>query len=213
MRHTPQRHQKNHLGNRIKNERGSITTDFLFALVLVTGFSGILLALSLTLTVVEVTQYITYASARNYYASHYNGDAQEILATQKHQELISHPVFAPLFSNGWFEIQRNPTVGSAALQNPNRVILNGGNDTFYGTSTEFLANMLDFEIPFYGSTASEDGGFRTRVASYLGRESTFVECQRFITQRWERIKELHQSYQNGDYPQGGRFFEMFDNGC
>ena len=50
----------------IRNQRGFITIDFLFSLVLVLGFSALLFIMTFTLLVAEVTQYITYAAARNY---------------------------------------------------------------------------------------------------------------------------------------------------
>ncbi|MGE0762788.1 MAG: hypothetical protein AB7N80_05875 [Bdellovibrionales bacterium] len=203
----------------MKNNRGMITVDFLFAFVLVMGFGAILFALSLTLTVAEVTQYVTYASARNYMAANLTPDLQQQKAVLKYQELLGHPTFVKLYTNGWFEVEETPNVGDIsqmiqAYQQPGTTP-----NKFWGVGTAFVARMLEFEIPFYGSTdASGDGSgstFGTFLGSYLGREITTAECLNYTAQRWNAIRNLAVSGGAAAYstaPSGGyRIYD--DNGC
>ena len=52
--------------NNPNDEAGILTVDYLFAIILAMGFVALLFAMSLTLTVVEVVQYMTFSSARSY---------------------------------------------------------------------------------------------------------------------------------------------------
>lgn len=203
----------------LKNERGIITLDFLFAFTLVLGFSALFFALSLTLTIVEVTQYMTFAAARNFTAGHLDANSQKAVADAKFAELLNHEVFKPFYSNGWFEVATPPMVGKISdvitpynqpAQSPNK---------FIGVATRFTARMLDFEIPFYGSTAPEgDGsgsGFNTIIGSYLGRDPTVAECTTFVSQRWSYIRRLPVSGASpySSYNNDGGYVMYADNGC
>jgi len=200
----------------IKSEKGIITVDFLFAFTLVMGFAALMFSLSLTLTVVEVTQYITYASARNFYGAHIALPDQNALATQKFAQLTTNKTFGPLFKNGWFEINQ-PLIGDLSTVYPEYKPKNAKDpNLFWGVGTQFIARMLDFRIPFYGSTTSEEGdGFKTFIASYLGREVTMSECISFSHQRWKAIRSLKAKgligYQTNTTDDGYIIFT--DNGC
>src|SRR5262245_8889364 len=86
-----------------KSQRGSITLDFVFALVLISGFSAVLFSLSISLVVVEITQFMTFAAARTYMAGHTSVEEQERLGLQKWDELKRDSELGVFFANGWFE--------------------------------------------------------------------------------------------------------------
>src|SRR5262245_14630249 len=86
------------------NQRGFATVDYLFAFVLVSGFSIIVLTFSATLSMVEVVQYISFASARNFFAGNVNIARQQQMAASKFQELKANPIVQPLLTSGWFEL-------------------------------------------------------------------------------------------------------------
>jgi len=210
----------------LSSESGMITLDFLFAFVLIMGFAALLFALTLTLTVVEVTQYITFAAARNYTAGHVNVIYQEQQARMKYKELTEASVFTPLYSNGWFEIARadspNLLVGDVTKTFGEYKPLSPEDpNLFYGVGTPFIARMLEFNIPFFGSTTDEgDGqgsGFKTFIASYLSREVTTNECLRFFNNlRWQKIRSLPVSGANGYALAPGddiNYWIVSDNGC
>ena len=50
--------------NILKNSDGILTFDYMFAIVLAGGFMVILFSLSMTLSMVDVVQYMTFSSAR-----------------------------------------------------------------------------------------------------------------------------------------------------
>lgn len=183
---------------RLSNQSGFITADFIFAFVLVMGFSAILFTLCMTMVAVEVTQYLTYASARTYHAAHFSVFEQERVASAKFAQVFNYPAIRPLFSNGWFElgqpiiseeefVNRFPEYRQQDPLDPN---------LFIGVGTDFNAKVLNFQIPFYGPTTSVDQGddtFRTFISSYLGREPTSYECRNFTIARWAAIRQLRSS--------------------
>jgi hypothetical protein len=198
----------------MKTQRGFITADFLFSLVLIFGLASVLFAISLTLTVASITQYITYAAARNYVAGHLTQGDQERTAVAKYHALLTNKVFAPLYKGGWFVISATPDKGdiSAIVQG----YKSNGQDPnlFWGVGTEFTAKILDFNIPFFGSTAPDSDGtgnaFKTYMGSYLGREVTSQECQSFTDQRWGSIQNLSSAYSSATNP---KYVSVEDNGC
>jgi hypothetical protein len=201
------------------NRSGMITVDFLFAFVLVMGFSAVLFALSLSLTVAEITQYITYKAARNYMAGHLTEERQIERAVVKYRAILAHPTLQPLYTNGWFEVDAVPQYGDMTKFFPEYAQDPGVPNNFWGVGTRFTARMLEFEIPFYGTTAADGdgsgGGFTTFLASYLGREITTVECLRFVEQRWRFIRNLpvngFSAYSTSTSENGYKVYD--DNGC
>ena len=204
----------------MRQNKGMISVDFLFALVLVMGLSAILLALSLSLTVAELTQYITFSAARNYFPGHINPTMQIARARQKYAELISNPQVNRLYTSGWFEVSGTPQIGDMTQVYPAYRQQGSNPNQFWGVGTNFIARILDFEIPFYGSTAALGDGsgssFNTFIASYLGRETSESECLQFVQKRWQAIRSLSvpagmSSYTNNTLESGYRSYD--DNGC
>ncbi len=201
----------------MRNQSGFMTMDFLFAIVLIIGMCAMLFAISLTLTTASVVQYITFSSARNYFAAHDSPSRQVERAEQKYQTLIQNPVLRPLLSGGWFEILDKPNVGK--ISDIRQGLNTQGGNKFYGVGTDFTARILDFNIPYFGSTDPEsDGsgdGFGTYLGSYLGREPTSTECWEFTNRRWEAIRKLSASggaaYGSGTSNEG--YFPIEDSGC
>ncbi|MEK6555253.1 MAG: hypothetical protein AABZ31_08435 [Bdellovibrionota bacterium] len=201
----------------LRSQSGLVTLDYLFAFILVGGFSMLLFALSTTLATVEIVQYITYSSARNFYASHVTPKRQYDLAQKKYTELVNNPVLSPLFKNGWFTLdQRAFTIGSVTKTNPDfqRYRQDDANNLFHGTAVFLTANVLDFNVPFFGPTTriTEGGreGYGAYIGSYLGRESTFLECEEMMKTRWQAIQSLDPSYSQAN----ARFIYVpSDNGC
>lgn len=202
----------------INNERGLITVDFMFAMVLMLSMAALMFVLSMTLSLASVTQYITFASARNYLVAHINQDAQQQRGVAKYKELIDNPVFKPLYTNGWFKVDAEPTIGDHTKTIPEFDQAAGDVNKFWGAGTNFTAAVLEFKVPFFGSTQPDgDGsgdGFKTYMGSYLGREPTTDECLQFTAERWNAIRNLSVS---GGAPYStaaaGGYFPMTDDGC
>lgn len=176
----------------MKSQKGFITLDFLFAVILIWGFTMILLRMSLTLTTASVVQYITFASARNYFAAHSDPSVQVQMAERKYTELLQHPVFRPMFANNWFEVLEKPDIGDISKIKPG--FSPGENNKFWGVGTTFVAKLLDFKLPYFGSSDpegdGEGGGFETYISSFMGREPTSSECWQFTQERFKAIRAL-----------------------
>lgn len=205
----------------MRNQKGFITIDFIFALVLVMGFTGVLFKLMFSLSVASITQYVTFATARNYVAGHVTPQLQEERAILKYNELVSHPVFKPLYSNGWYAIDAKPDIGDISRLIPAYQQSNGDlAQQFWGAAVRFNAKVLDFNIPFFGSTSPETNGsgegFTATLGSYLGREVSESECLEFVSQRWRVIRSLSSASGGAPYNTGSSesgYMPIADDGC
>lgn len=206
----------------MKSEAGFLTVDFLFALIIAFGMSAILFALSFTLMVTEITQYVAFSTARAYIASNSDPNKQKEVARKKYENLVDsqNSKISSFYKNGWFIVPK-----------PNELDIRGGigvsdkdfmNDLaaksraddrtiFTGVSIDFEAKLLEMKIPFIGQTAEEDSKtFRTHINGILIRESTFEECKNWYEERKTALGRL---------PSGKKFFDakdlvmMEDNGC
>lgn len=199
----------------MRNERGVITVDFMFSIVLIMGFASLMFVLSFTLSVASVTQYVTFAAARNFTAAHLDQEQQAARAQAKYLELLNNPVLKPLYTNGWYQVDGQVTVGDQTKIIPGWEGPATPVNLFWGAGTSFTARVLAFRIPFFGSTTPDDDGngegFRTYLSSNLGREPTSAECIAFTAQRWTAIRALAGSYSTGTSAQG--YFPMTDDGC
>lgn len=195
----------------IKNQSGLITLDFIFALVLVFAFTAVLFAVSLTLSIVEVTQYVTFASSRNYFAAHQSEAEQKKLGKAKYDQLVATPFFKPIYNNGWFEL-KDFKIGSG----DDYQVLNNEPDrfTFYGASVHLRAPVLNFRVPFFGRTAADpDSVFQAQIASWLAREPSTDECHEFNAARMELIKQIDGNKYNSSNVNVGDYVVQTDNGC
>ena len=189
----------------LQNEKGILTLDFLFASMVVFGFSAILFSFALTLSVAEVVQYVSYSAARNYSLAHLNEDRQRERAEMQYNKLAGDPRIRPLFENGWFEIFPAQISDFNDEYNPPSA---QDSDTFVGVRIPMSAPILHKRIPMLGTTSSNPDGFRANIQSFLAREPTFEECESFMNQRAQRLQNL-----------SGLSFDitttavMMDNGC
>ena len=195
------------------NQRGIITVDFIFAMVLILGLTSLLFVLSFTLSTASIVQYATFAAARNYAAGNIDLETQEKQAQIKYISIINSPTFKPLFTNGWFSVDSQISLGDHVEKIPALQAGVGTGNEFWGASTKFTAKILDFKVPFFGSTAPDSdgtgGGFSTIMASFLGREPTEKECAAVISARWTAIQGLGSGYGGAK----GKYYAQMDNGC
>lgn len=196
----------------LNNQRGLITIDFMFASVLVGGFFAILFSLMLALSVVEITQYVTFATARNYFAAHWNIERQEEVAGKKFQELTESQVLSPFYSNGWFELKGGPGVQNwvQIYENEPKFLIEHA--SFHGSRIELNAKILEFRIPLIGDTTDTEDVFKANVSTYLNREPTSVECIDFMSEgsRFSAITQLDADYRNSNVRD---YVRITDNGC
>lgn len=198
----------------IRNEHGLITLDFMFALMMCIGFSVVFFAISITLSMVEVTQYIAFASARSYSSAHETPGDQEATGNAKYKELLQNKVFKGLYSLKMITI---PPAGSPVVGDYNDQFMDvqtpaDDNNTFTGSQVSFKANILNFQVPFLGATAEESTTGQATISAYLIREVSSQECREsFNRARYLKLKGLRSEYQRPQTTPDA--FLVTDNGC
>ena len=203
----------------IMNQNGSITVDYLFAFFLVAGFSSVIMTFSVTLSTVEVVQYMAFASARNFMAGNVSPQKQSEAASRKFFALKDSPVVAPLLSGGWFNVPDESFIADYNLPAKHAAFEEYAPDPlinlFHGVVVGFESRILDFQIPFFGGTKKSDqdsdAGFTANITAFLGREPSFDECDNFNRQRWNFIRNLHASYSAAQ--DSNSYTIINDNGC
>ncbi|RME18010.1 MAG: hypothetical protein D6797_01285 [Bdellovibrio sp.] len=197
-----------------KDSAGFITTDFLFAFILVISFAVVLFKITLTLSVIEMAQYITFASARNFFAAHISENKQRALAQQKYQSLLDNKEHYFYHFLGphhrWFSISENPRPGNFSKLYPKASGPLDSSKLFQGVRINFIAQALNFGLPFLGNTTENGQPPTTFVNSYLGREPSSNECQIFNQQRFRKIINLNPAYQRARIQ---AYISISDNGC
>lgn len=192
----------------LKDEAGVLTLDFIFAFCLTFALSLILFALSFSLATFEITQYVTFAVARNYAAGHESEGFQKKLATDKFNYLTKEDrVISSLYKGGWFTIDQ----AKVMIGNMNADYNDAGYGKFTGARLELNAKVLEFRAPMLGKTFEDEDGFKSNFASFLVRAPSRDECvKNFTEKRYENILKLDPAYSGA---QAKNAAVITDNGC
>lgn len=188
------------------NQNGSLTIDFVFAFILVMGFTMVLGFFAFSLSVVESVQYLTFSSSRDYFAGHTTQAKQTELAEKKFNELSKTGSFNTLLRKDWFDVKINKIGNSGNVYGANA----STNDIFEGVRTQVTVGLLEFNIPFLGSTEG-DQKYETFLTSFLGREPSSAECMEVIDKRYNAILNLDE-YRSGTINPSA-YMAIDDNGC
>jgi hypothetical protein len=192
----------------IRNQKGILTLDFIFAILMMFAFSAILFGFTITFSAVEIAQYITFASARAHFAANKNTDEQEKLGKDKFDELARNrnSILGTFFRNGWFELG---DVKIADFNGEYGVDESKDSDTFIGARATFTAKILNMRFPLLGKTTDDD--LTANISSFLGREPTEEECMQFMNERFERIQALKSGFTQFADP--SLYVKIADDGC
>lgn len=182
----------------MRNQKGFVTTEFLIAIIIAFGLTMLTFSLTITLSVVEVSQYAVFSASRAHAAANYDVAAQQAAARKKFEQLISSPALAPLFGNDWFaisspaqlEIRSGTSANSGSSGAPNFEQEYGGKDSLHnmqGVRASFTAKILQMKLPFLGSVTPDDDGFVTRLNAILIREVSQKECQEYMEKRRDEL--------------------------
>ena len=203
--------------NPLRNERGILTLDFIFALIVGMSFTMIFFALTLTLSLVEVAQYISFSVARTALAAHEDRSAEQAQALAKYAELRARPIFATIFTNhSWFKLSTTPDFGDPAngFNLEYNVDPNEDNSIFWGVRIRIEAKILDISIPMLGSSKTKPETGIANVQTFLGREVSTQECRdQFNRLRWGAIISLNPLYSTVPGPAAAAASLITDNGC
>jgi hypothetical protein len=223
MRMNGMESRKTHFSVRlkIKDQRGILAVDYLFALVIGMGLFLLFFALSFTLSMGFIAQYVAFSASRSFASGHKAVENQEALARNKFNELKNNNVFGPLFQNGWFTLEieslRSGGAGGQDFSQDYKDELEGViRQPAVGLRLNFTSSILNFRNPLLGNSQSEEeGGFRTRVTGLMNREPTAAECVRQMRRevRYVQILSLDSRYSILGNPAQLKYFAFEDNGC
>ncbi|ASD65274.1 hypothetical protein [Bdellovibrio bacteriovorus] len=203
----------------IQNERGMISAEFIFAIVIAAGLCIVFFALNFTLSMAEVAQYIAFSASRAHAAGHIDQDKQEQMAKDKYLSLINNRELKPLFNKpdgGWFVL--SPQIDVRGGGESGRTF---DSDYRYteervpqvGVRFDFTAKLLSLKVAFLGPTNEDDAGFSAKVTAFLIREPTQKECYELqIKRRYEAVLNLDQRFKEMARDTAG-YVPSEDNGC
>lgn len=221
---------------RLKNQRGMLSVDFLFAITIAAGMIMMLFAFTVTLSMLEIGQYIAFSTARSYSVAHQDQNRQTAIARSKFESFTksaNFPKLSPLLSNGWFEIDQKSldirgggqgSAGSGGLTFNEEYGYEGNGLPQEGIRFKLKAKILKMNIPFMGSIDNDDD-FGTYITGFIFREPTADECNKSmaVNIRYSAIKALDSSNRfsraisnvqaYGGHPGDRDYFPLEDNGC
>lgn len=215
----------------LRDRRGFLTIDFLFAITMAAALIMIMFAFSTTLSMLEIAQYIAFSTARAHAPAHLNQEKQVQLATDRfeaYQDPNRFPALAPLLKNGWFTLEPK----SLEIRGGGKATAGSGEATFNeeygyqqnampmtGVRFRFEAKILKMNLPFLGRVTSEED-FGTFITGFLIREPTTEECKKQMRPeaRFKAILDQDSRFNaiySGGVPSSKKtaYFEMEDTGC
>ena len=182
----------------LRNQRGILAFDFLFGIIIITGFFILVVMLNFTLSVVESMQYIAFSTSRTYYAADESEAKQREAAELKYNQLKEEGILKSLLREAWFEVQP---------PNFNPDLKKGG------VRIDFTAKSLSFTLPFFLGRTGDPNSFRTNVNSYIGVEPSMEDCMEYNRGMKERILNLLPDYQVYSRGFASSPEVIGDNGC
>lgn len=187
------------------NQRGVLTLDFLFALVIVITMMLAFGIFSFSLSLVEAAQYTAFASSRAYFSANVSYKDQKENAQAKFNQLISKNNLGLFLRPTWIQLKPNwGDFGDTYKKSDPHGI-------FDGARIDIKIKLLEFSIPLLGAVSKPDG-FLTVVTSFLGREVSNEECLQFNKDRFIYIKKLRNEFSNNAV-KDSEYGWMADNGC
>ena len=196
---------KNQLGRIVGNERGSIALDFLFASMIAFGFSSVFFAITVSLSLVEVGQYVTYSTSRAFAGAHETLDLQKEQADKKYKEIMGRGIFKNFMGPTWVKLGK-PVIGDF---NQDYGVSDDA-DMFWGVQIPMDAVILRLRVPFLGPTFEDAKVGQATLNSYLGHEVPTAECrEKFTVPRFQQL--LSKGVYSG--APSPKYFAFTDNGC
>ncbi len=186
----------------LKDEKGVLAFDFLFGLMIMTGFFILVIMLNFTLSVIESIQYIAFATSRTYYAADENVTKSEEAAEKKYNDLKEEGMLKSLLREKWFKMSPKP------------VFKKDGSTK--GVRLDVTAKVLSFNLPFFLGNTGEANSFKTNVNSYIGREPSMQDCIDYNEVIKDEILNLDSSYQDSTisgHMKAAPIMAAGDNGC
>lgn len=197
-----------------KSESGQLTLSFLFATVLIIGTAGLICALTMALTFSEVIQYVSFSGSRAYFAADTDEKTQSTAAEAQVVNLLRKlPFIAGARSNEWIKVQLKGAKDYIEYARAKGASDNFRNQ-FIGYQLEVALPLLTFNIPLLPRglvTPPEGEDVKVTISSFLGREPTQEECEKFNNRVYEAVLSKGYNIPSGIPPES--FRAINDNGC
>lgn len=209
--------------------RGGVITEFIFAFMIAGAVGIVLFALSYSLMVTEVVQYIAFATSRAHMAGSISPAKQKENAERKYKSLTEGDgAIARTFKNSWFELGKVDQLQirqgeGASTGEPDFTAQFGGGGIafqrgrFIGIIVPLTLKILNMRFKFLGSTNPDqsDDTFKTYINAFLIREPSQLECRKFFQEK--RNLSNWQNILAGQLPQNLTTENQWslgeDNGC
>lgn len=217
----------------LKNQRGLIIADFLFAFVMVIGIAIFIFAMTFSLATIEIAQYIAWSTARNYAAANITKEIAEENARNKFKNLTAHfPLLSGVGSDSaWFQMSEDHLViGDNLADGADSELSLSGDDRnndfrqpWTGARMKIrLSLFAGLQVPFLGKVSEDPTLFEFPVRAFIIRHPSREECQNFFYGKrfTEGLKRLEEGRSGGPLapdsafvapPITGGYGE--DNGC
>ena len=201
-------HPRSSRPNPLRNEHGLMTLDFIFALMVSIGFMMVFFSVAISLSLIEVGQYVTFATARAYAGAHENEGLQQELARTKYAEVMALSSIKTFLGSDWMKLGA-PQLGNFTDEYGEPA--DKDNEIFVGARIPIDAKLMHLQVPFLGSTADDSGVGQATLNAYLMREVTTSECrEQFNRQRYQKLKTVGGNYSSAP---GAQEKLITDNGC
>ena len=179
-----------------QQKKGSLSVDFMFGISILSIALIFIVLLSLSLVYAEVSQYVTYASARKYFAAYETPSMARRETLSKYREMRDS-----LFPKniGWFSIGVNDNPNSVDIfvkpdYQKMRLSENFLQKASFGIYIEYTSKVFGMKIPFL---KDEESSMFFPTASLLGSEpNKQLSCK--------MISRLSGNFRNPNYFYGCR---------
>lgn len=172
--------------NPLQNQSGSLTVELIFGIMTALGVGLTLFVVSFSLTTIEISQYIAFASARAQAAA--NKDVQEQINRGKEKYTnIKDKIFSADSVN-WFEFSSPNTAYNWNSNWPSKfpgenTLDIGGGQTFpwapnRGFGFNVTLKILGVKLPILGSAGEKDS-FQTFISALVLRQPSHADCTEF----------------------------------
>lgn len=178
--------------NNLKKEKGILTLDFIFSIMMVYAISMVFVLLAFTLMFSTIVQYMAFSMSRAHISGQISIEQQQ-LAIEERFEILQGTYLGKLIKTtdeGWFKVE--PGGAAGVKMDLDQTGGGGGNQQGYGVVIRYTSNILkNFKLPILGSPSDgATGDFAVaNIYSFLYREPTTQECIKFNKARWRMIKE------------------------
>jgi hypothetical protein len=177
------------LGVKKLNIKGQSTLEFLLTLILILGFSFLVVKVTLLYAYGSFVQYAVFMSARAYYSGSYSVENQKERAQNVLFETLKKGVnnagedrFGPLMGQG---VDGETPVGALIGEHENH-FTEGNRDFSWMEGVRYVFRSKLFILPF--GVSREMDIMNLTSEAWLGREVTDLECLDSLTKKYEKVE-------------------------